>query len=150
MKKTIRIVTLLSVLLILASFTNAKNNETFSLTVKVDGLRNSKGVVQFALYNKDGTIPDEDYKNYFKKQNGKISKTSSSTVFNNLPKGVYAVNVLHDENMDGKIDKGFILPIEGIGFTNYSAIGLKNRPNFIKASFELLTNTEKHIKIIYL
>jgi uncharacterized protein (DUF2141 family) len=27
--------------------------EGYSLKVKVDGLRNSKGVVQFALYNKD-------------------------------------------------------------------------------------------------
>lgn len=150
MKKTLRIVTLLSVLLSLSSLSNAGNSETFSLVIKVDGLRNSTGVVQFALYNKDGTIPDEKYEKYFKKQSEKINNGASYTVFSNLPKGIYAVNILHDENRNGTIDKGFILPIEGIGFTNYSDIGLKNRPNFTKASFELLSNTEKHMKIIYL
>jgi uncharacterized protein (DUF2141 family) len=150
MKKIIKIVSLLLVLLILASFTNAGNNETFSLMVKIDGLRNSKGVVQFALYNKDGTIPDEEYEKYYRKQNGNINEGSSYTIFENLPKGIYAVNALHDENMNGKIDKGFVLPIEGIGFTNYSSIGLTNRPSFSKASFEVISNTEKVIKIIYL
>ncbi len=48
-------------LLTLSSFNNQKG-ETYSLTVEVNGLENSKGIVQFALYNKDGTIPDEDYK----------------------------------------------------------------------------------------
>ena len=130
-------------------FSYADDDGTFSLTVKVDELRNSKGVVQFALYNKDGTIPDKKYNHYFRKQNGNINEGSSYTVFNNLPKGRYAVNVLHDENLNGKIDKGFVLPIEGIGFTNYTSVGLGNRPNFLKASFEITSDTKKHIKIIY-
>lgn len=48
----------------------------------------------------------------------------------------YAVNILHDENANGKIDKGFILPKEGIGFSNYSSVGPMNRPNFSKALLE--------------
>jgi uncharacterized protein (DUF2141 family) len=31
--------------------------------------------------------------------------------------------LLHDENKNGKIDKGFILPKEGIGFSNFQSIG---------------------------
>ncbi|MFK5913828.1 MAG: DUF2141 domain-containing protein [Woeseiaceae bacterium] len=140
------------ILLALSIFTTciyADNIETFSLTVKVEGLRNSEGMVQFALYNKDDSIPDEKYKKYYKKQTVNINNGSSYTIFNDLPKGRYAVSVLHDENMDGKIDKGFILPIEGIGFTNYTSIGLGNRPNFLKASFNIATNEIKFIKIIY-
>jgi uncharacterized protein (DUF2141 family) len=38
----------------------------YSLTIDVKNLRNAKGIVQFALYNKDGSIPDEDYENYYK------------------------------------------------------------------------------------
>jgi uncharacterized protein (DUF2141 family) len=150
MKKIIGMVILLPILLGLSSYTNADNNETFSLIIKVDGLRNSNGVVQFAIYNKDGTIPDEKYKRFYRKQNENINEGSSFSVFNDLPKGIYAVNILHDENENGKIDKGFVLPIEGLGFTNYSSIGLNNRPNFTKASFELISNTEKNIKIIYM
>ena len=117
------------------SLSYADNRRLYSLTVTVDGLRNSKGIVQFSLYNKDGSIPDEEYKKYYKKEIGKISGSSSSIIFNNLPKGIYAVNILHDENVNGKIDKGFIFPIEGIGFSNYDSIGLTNRPGFTKARF---------------
>jgi len=148
MKNSTKIV-VLSALSILSSFIYANNVETFSLTVKVEGLRNSKGTVQFALYNKDDSIPDEQYKEYYRKQTANINNGSSYTVFNDLPKGRYAVNALHDENMDGKIDKGFIFPIEGIGFTNYTSIGLGNRPDFLKASFNITTNEIKFIKIIY-
>ncbi|MDI1353782.1 MAG: DUF2141 domain-containing protein [bacterium] len=75
---------------------------------------------------------------------------TSKVTFSNLPQGRYAVNILHDENENGEIDKGFILPIEGIGFSNYNSIGLTNRPNFSKASFDLNCNKKLAIKIIYL
>jgi len=123
---------------------------TFSITVKVENLRNSKGVVQFALYNKDGTIPDEDYKNYYKMLKAEIKNGSSVITFNDLPAGKYAVNILHDENKNGKIDKGFVLPIEGIGFSNFQSIGIKNKPNFLKASFWLNENKTINVKVIYL
>ncbi len=136
-------------LLIFSSF-NKQKGETYSLTVEVNGLQNSKGVVQFALYNKDGTIPDEDYKKCCKILKEKIQNGSSKVTFNNLPLGKYAVNILHDENENGEIDKGFILPIEGVGFSNYESIGLTNRPNFSKASFTLDSDKKISIKIIYL
>lgn len=135
--------------LILYSFTNP-NTETYSLTIEVKNLRNEKGVVQFALYNKDGSIPDEDYKNYYKIVKGEIVNNSSTITFNNIPAGKYAVNILHDENKNGKIDKGFILPKEGIGFSNYQSVGLTKRPNFSKASFELKENKTISVKVIYM
>ena len=136
-------------LLTLPSFNNQKG-ETYSLTVEVNGLQNSKGIVQFALYNKDGTIPDEDYKKCCKILKEKIQNGSSKVTFSNLPVGKYAVNILHDENENGEIDKGFILPIEGIGFSNYESIGLTNRPNFSKASFELNCDKKISVKVIYM
>lgn len=136
-------------LLTLSSFKNQKG-ETYSLTVEVNGLQNSKGIVQFALYNKDGTIPDEHYKKCCKILKEKIQNGSSKVTFNNLPLGKYAVNILHDENENGEIDKGFILPIEGVGFSNYQSIGLTNRPNFSKASFELNSDKKIAVKVIYM
>lgn len=136
-------------LLTLSSFNNQKG-ETFSLTVEVKELQNSKGVVQFALYNKDGTIPDEDYKKCWKILKEKIQNGTSKVTFSNLPLGKYAVNILHDENENGEIDKGFILPIEGVGFSNYQSIGLTNRPNFSKASFELNSDKKIAVKVIYM
>lgn len=147
----IAIITLLAFALSLTLYSFAKPNaETFSLTIDVKNLRNEKGVVQFALYNKDGSIPDEDYENYYKIIKGEIVNGSSTITFKNIPTGKYAVNILHDENKNGKIDKGFILPIEGIGFSNFQSIGLTNRPNFSKASFELKENKTINVKVIYM
>lgn len=126
------------------------NVNNYSLTIVVKNLRNAIGIVQFALYNKDGSIPDEDYKKYYKFLKGEIVNGSSTITFKNISSGQYAVNILHDENKNGKIDKGFILPLEGIGFSNYQSIGLTNRPNFSKASFELKENKTISVKVIYM
>lgn len=140
----------MGVVMILTSFQSVPVENTFSLTVKVDDLRNSKGVVQFALYNRDGTIPDENFQHYYKMGTSDIDNGSAILIFSNLPPGRYAVNILHDENENGKIDKGLVLPKEGIGFSNYKTINLLNRPKFSKASFELNKDSTKIIKIIYM
>lgn len=148
--KPLKIFTLAIISLLTFSSFNNQKGEIFSLTVEVKDLQNSKGVVQFALYNKDGTIPDEDYKKCCKILKEKIQNGSSKVTFSNLPLGKYAVNILHDENENGEIDKGFILPIEGIGFSNFQTIGFSNRPNFSKASFELNNNKTINVKVIYM
>lgn len=149
MKKAVLIHQLFLVIMLLSSFSIPKQ-ETFSLTVEVKDLRNSKGTVLFALYNRRDAFPDEHYKKYFKKLTGKIVNGTSSVKFENLPAGTYAVNVLHDENNDGKIKKGLIMPIEGIGFSNYDSIGLSNRPLFEKASFNVLIDKVIMVEVIYL
>lgn len=150
MKTFNKIILVFGIVMILTSFRTFPLENSYTLTVKVDGLRNSKGVVQFALYNQDGTIPDEKYEHYYQKGTSGIEDGSASLTFSNLPQGSYAINILHDENENGKIDKGLILPIEGIGFSNYESIGLTNRPKFSKASFQLNENSTKRVKIIYL
>lgn len=151
MKKTVLTISLLSVILTLLSFKLSESKEgPYTITIKVDGLRNSTGVVQYSIYDKDGTIPDEYFEKYYYQKKAKIVNGSSTMTFINMPKGKYAVNILHDENQNGKIDKGWVLPIEGIGFTNYKSIGITNRPNFKKASFEVNANVTKNIKVIYM
>jgi len=132
------------------SFNFQNNEETYSLTIIVKDLRNSTGVVQFALYNKKGSVPDEKYQKYYKKSTVFINDNSATITFNNLPKAKYAINILHDENENGKIDKRFFLPKEGIGFSNYKSIGLRNRPKFSKASFNLDDNMTKIVTVIYM
>ncbi len=149
MKNSIKKVAVIIGVALLASFTY-KTDETFSLTVTVNKLQNSEGVVQFALYNKDGSIPDQHYEKYYKMETSSISNGSAVFTFNDLPKGTYVVNILHDENKNGKIDKGFILPKEGLGFSNYQALGPTNRPNYKRASFKLNANMTIEIKVIYM
>lgn len=140
---------ILIILLLINSQTTAEAEEIFTLVVQVNNLRNSNGVLQFSLYNKDGSIPDDKFQKYYKQSSSAITNGKSKVVFANISKGIYAINVLHDEDMNGKIAKGFILPKEGIGFSNFESIGLTNKPNFKKASFIVNSDTEKTIKIIY-
>lgn len=149
MKKLTLIICPLLLFLLFTSFSN-QADKTFSLTINVEKLRNSEGIVQFALYNKENSIPDENYKKCYKKLKAEIANNSSSITFHGIPSGKYAINILHDENNNGKIDKGFILPLEGIGFSNYQTIGLSNRPSFAKASFILNCDKAMMVKMIYL
>ena len=119
------------------------------LTVSVSELRNSNGNVVFALYNREDAFPDEHYKKYYKIVSGKITNRSSVVVFKDLRIGQYAVNILHDENNDGKIKKKLFLPVEGIGFSNFQSIGFSNRPTFEKASFNLRKSTTIKVTIFY-
>ncbi len=128
---------------------HANSPESHTLTVQVENLRNSNGILQVHLYNKKGSIPDQKLEKTFKITKAKIVNGSSFAIFKNLPAGRYAVHVLHDENSNGKIDKGFVLPIEGVGLSNFKSFELSNKPNFSKASFELKKDKAIWVKVIY-
>jgi uncharacterized protein (DUF2141 family) len=56
--------------------------------------------------------------------------------FENLPPGPYAVQVMHDENDNGKLDSNFLgIPSEGYGFSNNPRV--MRRATFEEARFEL-------------
>jgi len=56
--------------------------------------------------------------------------------FDDLPPGPYAVQVLHDENDNGKLDKNFLgIPSEDYGFSNNPRV--MRRATFDEARFEL-------------
>lgn len=149
MKRVIVSIQLILIIQLLSSF-KSKKEVIFHLTIEVDGLRNSNGIVLFALYNREDAFPDEEYKKYSRRLTGEIVNETSTVTFEDLPEGIYAVSILHDENLDGKIKKGIILPKEGIGFSNYESIGFSNKPSFSKASFNLHSDMKIKVKIIYL
>ena len=128
----------LLMLIPIGTFIHASDKEGSSLTVSVNKLRNSNGNVLFALYNTEDAFPDEHYKKYYKILRGKIENGSSLVIFENLPPGKYAVNILHDENKDGKIQRRFILPLEGIGFSNFQSIGF-----IFRGMIEQITKTSR-------
>lgn len=150
MKRSIFVlITGLFIFLICSSFL-PNQEKLFSLSVEVNHLRNNEGSVVFALYNREDGFLDEHYKKYFKKIVGKIENGNASVTFKDLPEGKYAVNILHDEDNDGKIKKNFLLPKEGVGFSNYQSIGISNKPKFSKASFNLEGDLKIKVKVIYM
>jgi uncharacterized protein (DUF2141 family) len=68
----------------------------------------------------------------------------------NLPRGVYAVSVFHDENMNGRLDKNVLgIPKEGYGASNNPRKSM-GPPKFAEAKFQL-DQPEKvlEIKLLY-
>ncbi len=149
MKRIIHIFYFLALCLIFFSFKYQKN-ETFSLTIEVSGVRNSNGAVHVALYKDAKSFPDENFKNYHRKEIFQVENGSTVAAFENLAPDTYLVSVFHDENNDGKFNKVFKWPQEGIGFSNYDSVNLFNKPVFEKAAFELESDKNIVIKMIYM
>jgi len=65
----------------------------------------------------------------------KIRKSQARCDFEDIPPGNYAMAVVHDENMNGKLDANWVgIPTEGYGFSN-NAKALLGAPSFSAASF---------------
>lgn len=89
------------------------------LVLKVEGLETPRGQLLIGLYNsEDGFETDNE-------MIGKVVPVEDGTAiiqFEQLPVGQYAIKVFHDEDSDGKLDKGaFGIPSEAYGFSNGAA-----------------------------
>src|SRR5690554_8209539 len=100
----------------------SQNNDYYDLKVIVKELRNHTGIVQFSLYNAKGSIPDEKFEKLYKSGQLTIKNKTAEFTFRVLKGGTYAVHILHDENSNGVIDKGWSLRFEGVGMSNDKSI----------------------------
>jgi uncharacterized protein (DUF2141 family) len=94
-----------------------------TLTIRLTGFRNAKGKVNIALY-RDGKGFPTDLASAVESQRLEIDPKAltATAVFADLPQGGYAVAVLHDENLTGKMD----FDASGIPLTGY---GISNNPD---------------------
>jgi uncharacterized protein (DUF2141 family) len=115
-----------------------------TLAVRVTGIRNANGRIRLALYRDSKFVEGREVEIDAK-------TLSATTAFANLPRGVYAVNLFHDENMNGKMDSNFFgMPVEGYGFSNNPARKM-GKPGFDETNFQLnQPEAAIEIKMIYL
>jgi len=65
----------------------------------------------------------------------KIRDAQARCDFEDIPLGAYALAVVHDENMNGKLDTNWLgIPTEGYGFSN-EAKALLGAPSFSATRF---------------
>lgn len=106
------------------------------IRVNVLGIRNSTGTVDCALFNSPEGFPNEFLHFATNVMVIKIRDTKARCYFEDIPPGTYALAVIHDENMNGKLDTKWTgVPKEGYGFSN-DAMGFLSAPSFSAASFE--------------
>jgi uncharacterized protein (DUF2141 family) len=118
---------------------------TPSLTVAIGGFRNSEGVALVSIFRSSRGFPDE-ISEAVANRRVMIAKRRATVVFEDLPCGIYAVTVHHDENDNGRMDRNWLgIPREGHGASK-DPRGLFGPPNFPESTF-LLTSEDLAIKI---
>lgn len=103
--------------------------------VKILNIRNSTGAVACALFESPEGFPTEYLRSATNIMVIKIRDKQARCDFEDIPPGTYALAVVHDENMNGKLDANWAgIPKEGYGFSN-DAKALLGAPTFFAASF---------------
>jgi uncharacterized protein (DUF2141 family) len=103
------------------------------LTVSITNIRTDKGELLVSVVNSDA-----GWNNQAKPVAAtKVAATGKDSVLRfDLPAGSYAVQVMHDENGNGKLDTNFIgIPSEGYGFSNNPQV--MRKAYFSEAKFEI-------------
>ena len=116
------------------------------LTVRVEQARNDRGRMLAAVYDSPAGFPG----------GGHPTRTGSAPIVGGraqipfeLPPGVYAIVVVHDENDNHKLDTGFFgIPSEGIGASN-DGQGRFGPARFEKAKLFLDRDTTIDIRLVY-
>ena len=104
--------------------------------VKILNIRNSTGTVACALFESPEGFPSEYLRAATNVMVIKIRKSQARCDFEDIPPGTYAMAVVHDENMNGRLDTNRLgVPTEGYGFSN-NAHGVFSAPSFSDASFK--------------
>lgn len=119
-------------LLLTGLFMNAQN----SVEVRMTGFENNDGSAMIALYDSEANFLND----YLRGEIVSINKKEASVTFSDIPDGIYAISVVHDEDNNGKLNMvmGFY-PSEAIGTSN-DAPARFGPPKWEDAKFEVRNN----------
>jgi uncharacterized protein (DUF2141 family) len=113
----------------------AQSSSCPGIQVQILNIRNSTGTVDCALFDAPEGFPIEVLRSATNVMVIKVRHTQARCDFADIPPGTYALAVIHDENMNGKLDTISLgIPTEGYGFSN-DAKGSLGAPSFSAASF---------------
>ena len=86
----------------------AQSSSCPGIHVKVLNIRNNTGTVDCALFDSPEGFPYEVLRSARKVMVMKVRNTQARCDFEDIPPGTYALGVIHDENMNGKIDADWL------------------------------------------
>lgn len=103
--------------------------------VKILNIRNSTGRIACALFESPDGFPNEYLHSAINFMVTKVSNKQARCDFQGIAPGTYAIVIVHDENMNSKLDTNWLgVPKEGYGFSN-EAKAFLGAPSFSAASF---------------
>lgn len=129
--------------MLVSIFANAQKD---CILVRAHNIRNSDGVIRYAVYT-----PDQVFTGYDVFADGVVNAQEGTTTFliKNIPDGEYGIAILHDENNDGDMNYRVGIPKEGFGFSNDAKVKMAP-PKYSDASFIKNGETMLRIKIRYM
>ncbi len=114
-----------------------------SLTITVNGLRNSRGQVIMQLYNNAQAFDGNQYDRAVETIITPAKGFAKQHLLKNLPLGDYAIIIIHDENSNGEYDTAGSF-YEGYAYSNDA--GKNDIARFHEARFEL-TEQDRDINL---
>ena len=99
-----------------------------TLRIEVDGLRSDRGVVRAAVCARGEFLQPTC------SHGGATAAGSGAVVVDGVPDGTWAVQVFHDEDGDGDLDRRGLRPAEGMGFSRDARMRF-GPPRFGDAAF---------------
>jgi uncharacterized protein (DUF2141 family) len=120
------------------------------LQIQCQNVRNRQGQLIAVAWSKVENFRSEDHRLAAALEHVSIGDKSVSIDLGELPAGTYAVAVLHDENMNQKLDMSPMLglPTEGMGYSNNPKMGLTG-PRWEEASFQLDSDSTVEVRLKY-
>ncbi|MFM1877231.1 MAG: hypothetical protein RLZZ241_97 [Bacteroidota bacterium] len=107
----------------------------YQLEVHVEGVENSIGIIQVALFNSESGFLKSDHA--YKLSSVPANAGTTRVQINNLPKGTYALAIFHDLNANRQLDTNWIgIPKEPMGFSN-AHVKAFGPPGFEECRLEL-------------
>ena len=106
------------------------------ITVTAFGFKNQGGRAVVTVYRRGEHWLDAD--RAYRNRAAPVTADSVTVTFDDLPYDIYAVNVVHDENGNGKLDMRWFpwpKPKEGAGVSNNHT--RRGPPEYEKAKFEV-------------
>ncbi len=106
-----------------------------SIHVEIMDIRNSNGSVACVLFESPDGFPTKYLRCATNAMIIKVRDKQVSFNFHDIAPGTYALAIIHDENVNGKLDTNWLgVPKEGYGFSN-DVKGMLGAPAFSAASF---------------
>jgi len=128
---------LLFAVLVFASHPEAAFAQSTScpgIHINILNIRNRTGTIACALFDSPAGFPIEYLRYATSMMAIEIRDAQARCDFVGIPRGTYALVVIHDENRNGKLDTNWLgLPTEGYGFSSGAKATL-SAPSFSDAS----------------
>jgi uncharacterized protein (DUF2141 family) len=134
----------ISILLALA----AAASPTTDLEIRLEKLRNQRGVLHLCLTRETKHFPDCGKDPAAVKRT--IPAAAGPVRFEGMPQGTYALSVFHDENRNGKLDTMLGIPREGFGFSQNPVVRF-GPPRFNQVRFQISSGISRQtLRLQYL